>query len=236
MSCFFNLRFHGFGVLWLTLVVCEGRAQTIVDVDLNFGPGAASFYTTPLALDFTLSDGNQTGDANNTVILRAFVFGAGSANNPAWYTTSTNLPGSAASAGTGITGDMLTSVSMTDNDPAFNDFTEGITPGSTLSFRMAMTTSTDDSGTPDNLSLRILQAYDGTSNIGIPVMTSSGGSQGDNTLFLTANLGAGLSVQAFDSLDTGVGAVPYIIVSPGGGSTGTEFNNAEFSGMLCAWP
>jgi len=60
------------------------------------------------SLDFQLTDGSGTGDANNTVILSDFGFGGGTAvGNP-------NLTG-------GATGDLASTVTLTDT--AFlNDF------------------------------------------------------------------------------------------------------------------
>lgn len=89
-------------------------------------------------LIFSLTDGNGTGDANNTVTLSDLSFGAGASLDPAVDTSN-------------VTGTLGTTVSMTDST---FDSSLGIlfNPGGTVSFLLDFTTNPDSGGTPDSFS------------------------------------------------------------------------------------
>lgn len=99
----------------------------------------------PFSLDFQLNDGSGTGDGNNTAVLSNFTFGTG--GGPV---------GSATLAG-GATGDLGSSVQITDNG-FLNEFTQAFTPGSQIQFQLDLTTNVDAGGTPDQFSMAILDS------------------------------------------------------------------------------
>jgi hypothetical protein len=120
----------------------------------------------PFSLVFQLVDGSGTGDANNNAFLSDFNFNGGSAVEPP------TLFG-------GATGDLSSSVSITDSDPFFNAIFQGFNPGASLSFNLAITDNADvGSPTQDQFLMSIL---DPNGN-GIPTLDTVNGS------FLTLTL------------------------------------------------
>lgn len=116
--------------------------------------GSVSLDTSTLAgpfeLAFILTDGSGSGDANNTIALSNFLFGAGGSAGPVDTTLSTG----------GESGDLVSGVLLVDS--AFlNIFASSFTPGSLLSFDFDLTTNVDAGGTPDQFSFVLLQP-DGT--------------------------------------------------------------------------
>jgi len=105
---------------------------------------SALFGTFELAFIFT--DGSGTGDANNTVTLGNFLFGAGG---------SAGTVDASLSFG-GESGDLTSGVSLIDSS-FLNIFASSFTPGSLLSFDFGLTTNVDAGGTPDQFSLVLLQ-------------------------------------------------------------------------------
>jgi hypothetical protein len=104
----------------------------------------------PFALEFQLNDGDST--VNNTVTLSSFDFGVGGSPT-----------GSAATTG-GASGDLATSVILTDSD-LFNQFIQGFTPSATSPLTFLLTLSGNvEPFTPDSFSLAIFDS----SGVGIP--------------------------------------------------------------------
>jgi hypothetical protein len=101
----------------------------------------------PFELAFIFIDGSGTGDANNTVTLGNFLFGAGG---------SAGTVDASLSFG-GESGDLTSGVSLIDSS-FLNIFASSFTPGSLLSFDFGLTTNVDAGGTPDQFSLVLLQA------------------------------------------------------------------------------
>ena len=101
----------------------------------------------PFELAFIFTDGSGTGDANNTVTLGNFLFGAGG---------SAGTVDASLSFG-GESGDLTSGVSLIDSF-FLNIFASSFTPGSLLSFDFGLTTNVDAGGTPDQFSLVLLQA------------------------------------------------------------------------------
>jgi hypothetical protein len=99
--------------------------------------------TGPYALDFQLTDGSGTGDANNTVTLSHFLFGAGG-----------GVSGSPTLTG-GASGSLSSGFSLTDSD-FLNEALQGFTPGDQLSFHLSWSPHADASGTPDEFSIGLL--------------------------------------------------------------------------------
>jgi PEP-CTERM motif len=203
--------------LWLTTAPGECLADTY-DVNILFNPGATAFYTGPLALDFTLT-GN--GNPTNTVTLSNFNFGSGSANPPAWYTTGANVsnlpnPGSTSPTGTGMSGNLSSTVQMQSTDPSFNEFTEGITGGdtvssaNTISFQMAFSTNVNQLF-PASLDVRILEGWNSSNNSFSGYVPTT--SLLDSTVFMFVNLqpsSSGQQVTTANSFDNNDSDEPYI--------------------------
>jgi hypothetical protein len=99
----------------------------------------------PFSLDFQLNDGSGFGDSNNSATISNIQFGGGSAFGSA--TTTGNAMGSLSS-----------SVALTDTDPRLNEFYQGFTPGSWLSFKVTLSTHVDSGVTPDVFSFSILDS------------------------------------------------------------------------------
>jgi hypothetical protein len=126
----------------------------------------------PFSLDFQLIDGD--GVANNTVTLTNFAFGSGS-------------PSGAPTLTGGASGDLSSQVSLTDTG-VLNEFTQGFTPGNTLSFDLSAT-GHFAGGTPDAFSFAILDK----SSSELPTLSSSGA-------FVQMDFGGGApTVQTFAS-------------------------------------
>lgn len=117
----------------------------------------------PFSLNFVFTDGNDIGDANNTIALTDFSFGGGS-------------PGTVISTIGGASGNLSSTVSLEDTS-FFNLFASSFTPGRTLSFELNLTTNVD-APTPDQLSLVLLQGN------GLPLHTTD--PSGVNSLLTVA--------------------------------------------------
>jgi len=109
---------------------------TINTSGLPASPGSEIF--------FIFTDGSGTGDANNTAILNAFSFAGGSAGAVDMLNSSG-----------GVSGDMSSSVSMTDSSFT-NIFGQYFTAGSSISFALNLTTNVDAGSTPDQFGFIIL--------------------------------------------------------------------------------
>jgi hypothetical protein len=119
------------------------RADLMFTVTLNTS-GLIAHPAAPFALDFQLVDGSGLGDGNNTVLLTNFNFGVGGA-----------AVGAPVSNGPGATGSLGSALSLHDS-VFFSEFTQGFTPGSTLSFNVHTTTNVDAGPTPDQFTFAIL--------------------------------------------------------------------------------
>lgn len=107
--------------------------------------GLISAASAPYYLDFQLNQG--TPGNNNTLTLSNFAFGAGG-SVPAGATTYRS--------GSGVTGDLLTSVVLNDSVDFYNEFYEEFTAGSLLSFAIDFTTNNTAAQTPDLITFAIL--------------------------------------------------------------------------------
>jgi hypothetical protein len=117
------------------------HASIVYNVSMNTTP-LVSHPAGPFSLEFQLNDGSGTGDANNTAILNNFLFSGGT------------VVGSPTLTG-GATGNLTSGITLTDSS-FFNQFIQGFTPGSSLSFRLNLSTNGDSGGTPDQFSFAIL--------------------------------------------------------------------------------
>jgi hypothetical protein len=95
----------------------------------------------PFSLVFQLTDGNGTGDGNNTVTLSDFVFGTGG-------------PSGAPTTFGGVSGGVGSTVTLVDTS-FLNYFIQPFTPGTTLGFTIAMTDNVDAGGIPDGFAFSI---------------------------------------------------------------------------------
>lgn len=172
--------------------LCEAGVFTY-DVTFNFGANTTTDYGSALAFDATLTGGTGA----NTALLENFVFeGGGAIAPPAWYLTGANGPtGSTTPAGTGMSGDLSGTVSITDTDSLGNEFTEGFTPVSGLAFKLLLP---DNPVAGDNLALRLFSGYDSTNNTGTDIPTTS---PQDGITLLSVDLTSTPLVQTFASTD-----------------------------------
>jgi hypothetical protein len=147
------MRRIGLVVLFLYLPLNIGHAAVMYNISMNTAP-LIGHAAGPFSLEFQLNDGRGIGDANNTATLTNFLFNGGAAVG------SSTLTG-------GATGNLSSGVSLTDSS-FFNQFIQGFTPGSALSFRLSLSTNVDSGGTPDEFSFAILD-HTGTE---IPTLAS----------------------------------------------------------------
>jgi hypothetical protein len=131
----------------------------------------------PFQIDFQLVDGSGTGDGNNTAKISNFQFGGGSARG------SPTLIG-------GALGSLSAGVTITDTS-FLNEMFQPFNAGSTLSFKVDLTTNVDTGPTPDLFSFALLD------NTGANIITSS-----PDNAFVEVNISPPLSVQAFSSEQT----------------------------------
>ena len=120
----------------LTAVAAKADSQSF-NVSLN--TSVSSLPGTTQVIFFGLTDGDGTPD--NSLTLSNFNFGGGSADGSPTY------------GGSGVSGDLSSSISMTDADFS-ESFDEEFTVGSSLSFQLT-TTNVFAGGTPDNFSFLI---------------------------------------------------------------------------------
>lgn len=112
--------------------------NVVVNTTPLIGNASAPFY-----LDFLLIGGPTP---SNTVTISDFGFSGGA---PA---------GAATLSGPGVTGDLSSTVTLTDNVDFLNEFYQAFTPGATLGFEVTVTTNegTTPPITPDAFSFAIL--------------------------------------------------------------------------------
>ena len=133
--------------LMLALVLAANPRPAHADIITGSVSLDTSALSEPFELAFIFTDGSGTGDANNTVTLGNFLFGAGG---------SAGTVDASLSFG-GESGDLTSGVSLIDSS-FLNIFASSFTPGSLLSFDFGLTTNVDAGGTPDQFSLVLLQA------------------------------------------------------------------------------
>jgi hypothetical protein len=134
----------------------DARADQVWTVTVNTSQ-MASDYTSHFGIDFEL-----IGTDGNTVTLSNFSFGTGNVG-----------PGAAFLTG-GASGDLSTTVSLSDSASFFNDFNQGFTPGNTLTFTIDSTLlALPPAGSPDNFSMVLFEGYDRVN--GYNPYTGSGG-------------------------------------------------------------
>jgi hypothetical protein len=158
-----RLFFRGLGIVlgtWagFNAAVCHAVSFTIT-IDTT---GLAAYGTppAPFALEFQFNDGD--GTVNNTATLSDFNFGTGGAAVGAPTYNCTSGSGAACS---GITGDLSSTVTLSDSSDFFNEFIQQFTPSSSdpLNFLLNLTTNVEPS-IPDSFSLAIFDS----SGTGIP--------------------------------------------------------------------
>lgn len=131
----------------------------------------------PFYLDFALTDGSGTLAGPNSVVIDDFAFGAGAPLGSATLTG-------------GATGNLSTSVNLSDNANFFNEFFQAFTPGAALGFDVTLTTNADPVS-PDAFTFSIL---DGN----LLNLTTTG--LGDSLLL--ANISPSLSVSTIQTFST----------------------------------
>ncbi len=165
-------------------------SATIVNVIMDTSPlsGAAS------SVVFDFLDGDAA--PNNSVTLSNFSFGGGS---PSGIPDFTCTSGTGVSCG-GITGDLSSVVTMSDNFDFFNEFVAEFIPGNELSFTMAFSENFAG-GTPDSFLFSLLDSN------GDVIPTTSNPS-GTNT-FLSLEIASSSIIEVSDSPDSGISAPTF---------------------------
>jgi len=146
----------------------------------------------PFSIAFSLVDGSGTGDANTTVTLSNFVFGGGGA------------PFGPAANGPGTSGDLTSSITLNDNNPVSNDFSQEFTQGTQFAFNLSFVTSGTDSDT------FLFGITDSSGNL-IPTLDPLG----ENVLLRGIIDSSGITFSTFatdPSQDTATGQQPPIIM------------------------
>ncbi|HYL85373.1 MAG TPA: PEP-CTERM sorting domain-containing protein [Candidatus Angelobacter sp.] len=182
-------RLHLFAVLPALLILFAtppARGDSF-EVTLNTGPLSGT-----QTLAFGLTDGD--GVVNNTVSFSAFNFGGGVPS------------GSATDTGSGITGDLSSTVSMSDT--GFSSlFSQQFTVGSSLSFLLT-TTNNFAGGTPDALALFLCDATistcysDDASTGAMLILNLPGGSLSPSSFSLNGAAAQGLSAPIVTPVST----------------------------------
>ena len=198
------------------------RYHVTIDTSLLAGHPAGPFF-----LQFSLTDGSGSGDANSTVIVTNFNFGVDGQEGGEPDTTG------------GASGDMTLGVSLTDS-AADNEFIEGFQPGVTLTFDVQASLSLDqgtnsdefDIALLDNLVERVPTLDTNSENILVRLTTSDG---------VSINLENYTSDPSLDpeasSPPLGFGAmvVPAGTTPPAGSPTLTMTPNSDGTATV-AWP
>ncbi len=132
---------------WLALILLAGFTQQLaaasetfnVDIDTLglIGDQAGPFY-----LDVQFTDGSGAGDGNNTISLSHFSLGSGAIGAPVLN----NFSGSFS---------FSSQLSATDNS-FFSEAYQEFNPGGAIAFTLTTTTNVDAGGTPDEISIGIL--------------------------------------------------------------------------------
>ena len=121
-----------------------GKADIVYTFSMNTSPLVGNG---PFALDLQFLDGSglPIDLNNNTVALTNFAFGAGGS------------PSGGGTATGGASGSFASGVTLKDTD-FFNEYFESFTPGTLLSFTIDTTNLLDPGGTPDLLTVAILDS------------------------------------------------------------------------------
>jgi hypothetical protein len=169
-----------FTLVLLLLGTRTVRADFIFNVSVNTsGLSNDSSLSGPLGIDFELISGGSA--TTHTATISDFNFGSGGSAN-----------GSPSSLGGNVIGSLASTVTLTANSVSFfNDFNQGFTPGSTLSFQVDLTTNVG-TPTPDSFAFYILQGY--SPNSGIPIPTTDNLASSLVSVDITSS---DLTVQAF---------------------------------------
>lgn len=185
------------GVLTV-LCAATGRAGTLsFQVNINTASLVGN-PNAPYSLDFQLNQG--AGAVTNSVALSDFVFTAGSPT------------GSPTRIG-GVTGDLSSSVFLTDTANAFNEFFQGFSGGTTMiAFDVSMTTNVDPT-TPDAFVMAILDK--GLGNIPTTGL-------GDSLMLVNIDVSnpSLAKVQTFTSTSPDAGVTVTVTATPEPGTLG----------------
>lgn len=130
-------------LLW-SVNAARVQADYFVNVNVDTSGLASSNLTSPFGIGFDMFSGGVA--SGNTATISNFQFGTGGSPTGSSFTAG-NAGGSLA-AGITVGVDLQTS---------FSYFDQGFTPGSTLSFRVDLTTNVGS--TPDSLSFFLIQNY-----------------------------------------------------------------------------
>jgi len=131
----------------LAALTCSAAAFTVSAADFAY---RISLNTTPLMshpagpffVDFQLNDGGGVGNGNNSAVISHFTFGGGAPLGAPTYFD-------------GAIGNLATTVVLTDTSP-FNEFYQGFTAGTSLTFDLKLSTNLEAGGVPDAFVFSVL--------------------------------------------------------------------------------
>jgi hypothetical protein len=207
-TCDFFLRrlVIALGLCWgWDVAVCQAVSVTVTIETMPLATQTAP--PAPFALALQFNDGD--GTVPNTIMLSTFDFGGGSANGSPTYNCTSGTDAACA----GISGDLFSTVIMSDSSDPFNEFIQGFTPGSggPLHFVLDLGTPQVEPFTPDAFSLAIFDR----SGVGMPTSFFDVFVQIDLTAPLTVTTYASDPTQAPPSCPTCPGiAISAPVVQP----------------------
>lgn len=147
-------NFWAFGIAPL-IAGCFFATTAVASTTFTVNVDTSSLSGLSFGLYFQLTDGSQTGDGNNTATLENFNFNGGTVGPcPAFCD---QFPASPPDLG-----DLNSSIVLVDNLP-LTYFLQQITPSSSLSFDVTLTTNVDAGDTPDTFSFSIVDGNTGDS-------------------------------------------------------------------------
>ena|ERR1022692_741645 len=141
-------------VLVLLAVTIAAHAQVTYTVTLNTTP-LIGHPAGPFSLAFQLADGSGSGDGNNAAVINNVQFGAGG--------LATGVPRLFG----GASGSLTSAIVLVDNGFP-NLFTQAFTPGTTLTFQVALSGNSDPQDISDQFIMTVVD------NTGAPIPTLFG--------------------------------------------------------------
>lgn len=195
-------------------------ASTMYAVSLNTTP-LIGHPAGPFFLNFQFTDGQGTGDTNNTVTVSNFAFGGGFAIPCGFF------PSSCVG---GVSGDFSPGIVLTDSS-FFNAFTPQFFPGTVLSFLLSFTTNVDAGPQPDEFSFAILDSF----GFQIPTLDTIG-----DALIVIDLDSASPTIQTFatdPSRSPSAGGGPIVMGAPSVGPVVPEPSTLTllFCGLAALW-
>jgi hypothetical protein len=158
-------------LLGAAALAAAAGASTLITLDTS-GLAAGTYY-----IDFQLNDGDGTNPNTNTALITHIDLGGGTIDGPAF-------------AYGGVSGDLSSSVALTDTDWV-NEFFQAFIPGTFVSFQLSLSNNWNGV-VPDIFGFAILDSN---------LMNLETYSLGSDQLLVVEQNGAGLGFQTYASVD-----------------------------------